>query len=145
MKKENIIKIIILAVVILIVCGLFIYKNSTKHRTDKIENTQNNSENNVSIYSSELKLPTLLDFGSTNCEPCKTMFPILDSIEKQYEGKVTVKFVNVYTDSKATQKYNIRTIPTQIFLDSEGKIIYRHEGVLYENEIIEKLTEMGVK
>ena len=142
MKKENLIKVVVLILVVSIVIGIFIYKNSKK---PKIENTQNNSENNVSIYSNEEKLPTLLDFGSTTCEPCKEMMPILDSIEKQYEGKVNVKFVNVYTDSKNTQKYNIRTIPTQIFLDVDGKTIYRHEGVLYENEIIEKLTEMGVK
>ena len=150
MNKENIIKIVIVVIVILSVVGIFIYKNSTKSKTDKVEITQNNleknSQNNVNIYSEEEKLPTLFEFGSTTCEPCQIMEPIIDNIEKKYEGKVIVKFINVYTASNSTltDKYNIRTIPTQIFLDADGKNMYRHEGILYEDEIIKKLSEMGI-
>lgn len=145
MKKESIIKIIILAVVVLIVVGIFTYKIMSKSKTEDNQTAENKLESEVSIYYNEKSLPTLLDFGSTTCEPCKTMFPILNSIEEKYQEKLVVKFINVYSDSKNTKKYNIRIIPTQIFLNSDGKVLYRHEGVLYEDEIIEKLNELGVK
>lgn len=152
MKKENTIKIIIVVLVVICVLGVFIFKSIEKSNIKKSENNNNSisstdikKETEVSMYSDEKSLPTLLDFGATTCEPCKIMFPILDKIEKQYEGRITVKFINVYSDFKNMQKYDIRTIPTQIFLDSQGEIVYTHEGVLYEDEIIAQLIEMGVK
>jgi thioredoxin 1 len=145
MKKENIIKTVIVVIVILSVVGIFVYKNSI-NKEEKLNKQETKKTEDVSIYSEEEKLPTLLEFGSTTCEPCQIMEPIIDSIEKKYEGKVIVKFINVYTDSNSTltNKYNIRTIPTQIFLDADGKNMYRHEGILYEDEIIKKLSEMGI-
>ena len=145
MNKEKIIKITVVVLIVLSLIGIYIFKSIEKSKSteNSISNTKTNKDINVNIYSENL--PTLVDFGSTTCEPCKAMVPILDSIEKQYKDKVVVKFVNVYTDFTNTQKYNIRTIPTQIFFDSTGKVIYRHEGVLYENKIIQKLVEMGVK
>lgn len=145
MKKENIIKTVIVVIVILSVVGIFVYKNSINEE-EKLNKQETRETEDVDIYSEEEKLPTLLEFGSTTCEPCQIMEPIIDSIEKKYEGKVLVKFINVYTDSNSTltDKYNIRTIPTQIFLDADGKNMYRHEGILYEDEIIKKLSEMGI-
>ena len=144
MKKENIIKIIIVVLIVLSVIGIFIYKNSTNKEMN-INKQESQKTEDVNIYSQEEKLPKLIEFGSTTCEPCKIMEPIIASVKEKYKGKVNVEFINVYKDYELTSKYNIRTIPTQIFLDSEGKLIYRHEGVLYENEIIEKLGEMGGK
>ncbi len=142
MKREKTIKLIILVIVVLMVFGIFVYKNITR---SKIETAEINLEDEVSIYRDEKSLPTLLKFGSTSCEPCRIMVPILEKIKKQYEGKLIVKSIDVYSDFRNTQKYNIRTIPTQIFLDSQDKVIYRHEGIMYEDEIIEKLNQWGIK
>lgn len=144
MKKENIIKIIVISVLVLIIAGIFIYKNSTKVKSENIGNKTDKSENMVNIYSNEKNLPVFLEFGSTTCEPCKTMVPITASIEKKYEGKLVFKFINIYEDIKTSEQYKIRVVPTQIFLNSDGKLMYRHEGVMYEDEIINKLKEMGV-
>lgn len=144
MKKEKIIKIIIVVVIVFLIIGIFIYKNSINKEME-ISKQESKKTEDVNIYSSEETLPKLIEFGSTTCEPCKIMEPIIDSVKEKYKGKVEVEFVNVYKDYNLTSKYNIRTIPTQIFLDASGKIIYRHEGVLYEDKIVEKLGEMGVK
>jgi len=145
MNKENIIKIIIVAVIVLSITGIFIFKNIEKSQIAKnsISNTEIKNDTVVNIYSENL--PTLVDFASTTCEPCKAMIPILDSISKDYKDKLVVNIVDVYKNSEQTRKYNIRVTPTQIFFDSQGNAIYRHEGVLYETDIVKKLAEMGIR
>jgi len=145
MKNKNIIKLVIIILIVIVVGVIFIYKNAIRSEIQKNEAEKNNVESEVDISSNEKALPTLLDFGATTCESCKIMASILDKIEIKYQNKLTVQFINVYSASRDTQKYNIRTIPTIIFLNSEGKEVYRQEGVMYEDEITNKLLEMGVE
>jgi len=139
MNKEKIIKITIVVVIALSILGIFIFKSIEKSENDK------KSINNIEANLYSTNLPTLVEFGSTTCEPCKTMVPILKKVKNDYKDKLVVSNIDVYKDSINTRKYNIRVTPTQIFFDTEGKVIYRHEGVLYEDKIVEKLIEMGVK
>lgn len=80
---------------------------------------------------------TFVELGSVNCIPCKKMQPIMSSIEKKYEGKVKVKFYDVWKadQKKYAEQYKIRLIPTQVFLDSKRNEIARHEGFFPEAEI----------
>ena len=39
----------------------------------------------------------------------------------------------------------IRVIPTQIFLDKEGKEYFRHEGFFPKEELVNILKQKGVK
>jgi thioredoxin-like negative regulator of GroEL len=55
------------------------------------------------------------------------MAPIVDGLEAQYAGKVVVKRINANTDPTAGQ-YNLRGVPTYIFLDSAGTVIERQDG-----------------
>ncbi len=71
---------------------------------------------------------TLIDFYADWCGPCRVMIPILEDIEKQYAGKVTVKRVNVEEDPSA-QQYNIFNIPTFVIL-KDGKEIDRKLGAM---------------
>ena len=43
------------------------------------------------------------------------------------------------------EKYKIRVIPTQVFLDKNGKEFFRHEGYFPFEEIEKKLKAQGVK
>ncbi len=90
------------------------------------------------------KLPTLIDLGKGTCIPCKKMKPILDELKIEYRGKATVEIIDLRFDSRAASKYGIRLIPTQIFFDADGNEVYRHEGFLDKQSIINKFTEMGV-
>lgn len=55
------------------------------------------------------------------------MAPVVDGLEQQYQGKVAVRRINANTDPTA-QTFNIRGVPTFIFLDIDGKEIGRIEG-----------------
>ncbi len=87
---------------------------------------------------------TFVELGSVNCIPCKQMQPIMKSIEEKFGGQVKVVFHDVWKDKRPAQEYGIQLIPTQVFLDENGKEFFRHEGFFAENEIIELFASKGI-
>lgn len=80
---------------------------------------------------------TFLEFGAIGCAPCKKMEKEMETIRRDFEGKVNVRFINL---SKKWNKdwadyFEIQTIPTQVILDSQGKEIYRHVGYIPADEL----------
>lgn len=91
------------------------------------------------------KLPRVVDLGADKCKACKELAPILEELRKEYEGRVTVDFIDVWKNPKAGEPYKISAIPTQVFFDAEGKEVWRHVGFLPKADFIAKFAEMGVK
>ncbi|OFY58745.1 MAG: hypothetical protein A2V50_00510 [Bacteroidetes bacterium RBG_19FT_COMBO_42_10] len=89
---------------------------------------------------------TFIELGSVNCIPCKKMRPVMDSIEKKYSKQVKVVFHDVWTEAGAPygQKYGIESIPTQVFLDANGKEYFRHVGFFPEEDVVTVLKMKGV-
>jgi len=87
---------------------------------------------------------TLVDLGANACIPCKMMAPILEKLEKVYQGKAAVVFVDVWKNPAGAEPFKIRVIPTQIFFDKKGKEVYRHEGFMSEKDIVAVLKKLGV-
>ncbi|MFO7885884.1 MAG: thioredoxin family protein [Desulfobacteraceae bacterium] len=88
---------------------------------------------------------TMVDLGAKKCIPCKRMAPIMEKLEKAYEGKAQIVFIDVWENRDQAPRFNIRAIPTQIFFNEKGEEVYRHEGFLDEKSIVEQLTRMGVE
>jgi thioredoxin 1 len=87
---------------------------------------------------------TMIDLGADSCIPCKMMAPILQKLEKEYQGKAAIVFVDVWKDKAPARRFGVRTIPTQIFFDKDGNEVYRHVGFMSENAIVTQLKSMGV-
>ncbi|MDD5722558.1 MAG: thioredoxin family protein [Syntrophales bacterium] len=87
---------------------------------------------------------TMIDLGAKTCIPCKMMVPIMVKMDKLYEGKAAIVFIDVWQNREQAGRFGIRAIPTQIFFDSEGKEVYRHVGFMAEEDIIAQLQKMGV-
>jgi len=102
------------------------------------------SDNAATTSKSEKGLPRLVDLGSTTCVPCKMMTSVLDDLSSGYKGKLAVEFININEDREAAQQYNIRAIPTQVFIDASGKEIFRHEGYYPKEDILAKFKELGI-
>lgn len=90
---------------------------------------------------------TFIELGSVNCIPCKMMQPVMKSIEEKFGDQVKVVFYDVWTKEQKhyAQIYKIKLIPTQIFLDENGKEFHRHEGFYPEAEIEKLLKSKGLK
>lgn len=90
---------------------------------------------------------TFVELGSVNCIPCKQMQPVMKSIQEKYGEQIKVIFYDVWKpDQKQyAQKFGLRLIPTQVFLDENGKEFHRHEGFYPEAEIDKLLQNKGLK
>ena len=66
-------------------------------------------------------------------------------LKRDYAGRFEVEFIDVWKDRGAGQKYGVRMIPTQIFFDSEGNELFRHEGFFAKEDILAKWKEFGVE
>jgi hypothetical protein len=60
-------------------------------------------------------------------------------LRKNTKEIVKVVFHDVWTDKgrKDAEPYNIRVIPTQVFLDENGVEFFRHEGFFAKEKIVE--------
>jgi thioredoxin 1 len=74
------------------------------------------------------------------------MQPVMDSIRQKYPDQVSVVFYDVWTDEGQPygRQYGIRVIPTQVFLNKDGKEFFRHEGFFPEEELLKILALGGV-
>jgi thioredoxin 1 len=90
---------------------------------------------------------TFVELGSVNCIPCKAMQPVMKAIEEKYGEQVKVVFYDVWTKEQRhyAERYKIKLIPTQVFLDEYGKEFHRHEGFYPETEIDKVLQSKGLK
>jgi thioredoxin 1 len=102
----------------------------------------------ILAQTKEIKpMVTFVELGSVNCIPCKQMQPVMKAIEEKYGDQVKVIFYDVWKEDqkKYAQQYGIKLIPTQVFLDENGKEFFRHEGFYPEAEIDKLLKTKGLK
>ena len=89
--------------------------------------------------------PTVVDFGAEGCGPCDMMAPILEELRQEYSDRSNVLFVPVREQQILAARYNIRSIPVQIFFDKDGKEVFQHVGFFSKEQLVAKLAELGVQ
>lgn len=87
--------------------------------------------------------PLMLEFGSTSCHSCQVMGRLLYQIKSKHP-KSNIYFIDIYKDMDAAKAYGVVMIPTQVYLDSEGKVLEKHIGTIGEEELAAKLKKMGI-
>jgi thioredoxin 1 len=87
----------------------------------------------------------MVDLGAKKCIPCKMMAPIIEELQQEYKGRAAVTFIDVWENPEEAKKFSIRTIPTQIFYDTEGNEVGRHEGFMGKRSIVAMFDKLGVK
>lgn len=88
---------------------------------------------------------TFLELGADRCIPCKQMQPIMKEIAAKFPERVQVVFYDVWKDPKPAERYRIQLIPTQVFLDQEGRELARHVGLFPKEEILALLKKHGIQ
>jgi thioredoxin 1 len=89
--------------------------------------------------------PRLVELGSTTCKSCKAMHAELAQLHEECGTSIAVEEVDVWTDEETPRRYAINIIPTQVFLDGEGREIDRHEGFLARDDIRRRFARRGVE
>ncbi|MBD3384607.1 thioredoxin fold domain-containing protein [candidate division KSB1 bacterium] len=108
-------------------------------------NTNHEKQTDITVRTERAKI-TFVELGSVKCIPCKAMQPVMESIEEKYGDQIEVIFYDVWQpdQKKYAQQYNIKLIPTQVFLDENGNEIMRHEGFFAEKKIDTFLQKQGL-
>ena len=128
-------------------CGSTTTGNTARAGCPSAERTSAGLSNGLtSEKKAENTRITFIELGSVNCIPCKKMQPVMKAIAGKYGEQIEVIFYDVWEPEQRryAEKYGIRLIPTQIFLDQDGVELMRHEGFLPEGEIDQFLKEQGL-
>lgn len=122
---------------ILLITLLFGISHFTQAQSNTKQNTNSKPNYKVTFY----------ELGSVRCIPCRQMQPVIKSIEEKYKGQVNVVFYDVWTKEgkEAAKNFTFDAIPTQVFLDKNGKEFFRHVGYFPEEELVKVLKQKGVK
>lgn len=86
----------------------------------------------------------MLELGSIGCIPCEQMKPVMQKLRDTYAGKLEVIFIDVRQDNKTGRRFGANMIPTQVFLDAQGKEFHRHIGFYAYEEIAPVLKKAGI-
>jgi len=71
----------------------------------------------------------MVDFWAEWCGPCRMIAPVLEEIAEAADGDVTLMKVNVDENSALAARYDIRSIPTILFI-KDGEIVDRVVGAV---------------
>ncbi len=93
----------------------------TEHLTkemflNKVFNYETNKE-----WKFEGEKPCVIDFYADWCGPCKMVAPVLEELAKDYDGKINVYKVNTEEEQELASAFGIRSIPSFLFVPSEGQ------------------------
>ncbi len=81
----------------------------------------------------------VVDFWAEWCGPCRLVTPIIDELSKDYEGRAVIGKVNVDHNAQVASKYNVRSIPTILFLKN-GEIVDKQVGATTKAALESKIT-----
>ncbi len=147
MKKETLIKILVPACIVLVIGGIWIFKNpmttveaQTPQGTEQVSSQgegQVEGESNGEILQEESafplnissvdveeitshEMPVIVDFGADECVPCKEMAPVLEKLNTEMQDKAIVQFVDVWKNPGGSTGFPVQVIPTQVIYDADG-------------------------
>ena len=95
----------------------------------------NDSNFGGEVIHKSKQVPVLVDFWGAWCSPCLTIKPILEELEREYDGKFILAKLNVDENPVITKRYHIRGIPA-VKLFKNGEVVDEFVGLLPEQAII---------
>lgn len=88
------------------------------------------------------KLPALYEFGAGHCYACKEMAKVLAELQASHGDQVEIRLVYADKEMDLFRQYKVMMIPTQVFIDAQGKEVDRHMGALTKDEVLQKLRQL---
>lgn len=74
------------------------------------------------------KVPVIVDFFATWCNPCRMLTPRLESVIAEKQGKVLLAKVDIDENSDLALDYEVGSVPVLIAM-KDGKVLERVVGL----------------
>ena len=85
--------------------------------------------------------PVVVDFWATWCGPCQTMFPIVDEVAREYNGKVEFYKMNVDENKATPAQFGIRSLPA-ILVFKHGRVHSNVMGTASKSKVKEVIDKV---
>ena len=133
MKKN--LKYLIVFLLVLAIVGIYYGKNIYVKKDAGI--SEITSEDSI-------KAPAILELSTTTCPYCREMEKTLDEMKGDYEGKVNIYKIDLNDNPSFAQKYQVRGVPTLIFIDEDNNDYQKVEGLISREQVEQILDDMGI-
>ena len=90
----------------------------------------------LEVMAASMQTPVLVDFWAPWCGPCKTIGPMLERLEEDYQGRFKLVKINSDEEQQLAGAFGIKSIPTCVLL-KEGRPVDGFMGALPEGKIKE--------
>ena len=97
-------------------------------------------DSSFASFISQATRPVMVDFFSPTCGPCQMLAPVIDTMARQFAGKVIIAKIDTSRNSKVPARFRIRGVPTLIFFRN-GEEVDRVIGALPEEALVKKLNQ----
>jgi thioredoxin 1 len=68
----------------------------------------------------------------------------LGELRKECPDGLEIEIIDVFRDEAKAKPFDVSVIPTQVFLDADGKEIDRHMGFLARADIRQRFAKAGL-
>ena len=99
-------------------------------------------ESNFDREVNQSDKPVIVDFWAEWCGPCKMIAPLLDEIAKEKAESVKVAKVNVDENQSLSSKFNIRAIPSLLFVKN-GQLRDQITGMTSKKDLLGRIEALG--
>jgi putative thioredoxin len=89
-----------------------------------------------------MQKPIIVDFWAEWCEPCKKLSPILEKLTNEFNGAIVLAKIDVDQCQTLAGHFGIEAIPA-LRVIRDGKLIFKHDGVLPEQHLRELFSQLG--
>lgn len=91
------------------------------------------------------RIPVLKMLSGEGCPACIQMEKVLEQIKRDYKGRINTEHIDLADRPDLVKKYNIRYIPTLVFIDSNGKDAAIEVGYRSLDEVLNIFKKVGEK
>lgn len=121
-------------ILIMVIFFTFLFGSETETETETVASDSTSSATKI----------IFVELGSTTCVPCKQMEKVLDVTKEKYGEQIEIIFFDIMKNRQKAKEFNVKIMPTQVFLDVDGNEIYRHIGFFPQQQLDVFLQNQGL-